>query len=300
MRHTPILVNEILDHIPLHATKFFDGTLGHGGHAEYIMQNAKLTMQNSWILNLESWIVYIWVDRDISMLNKAKGFLEWYQDQMCFVQWSYAELECITEESGVEVFDWMLLDIWVNMDHFKTAERGFSIKLDGPLDMRFDVSKGITASEWLFKVKEKEFGQALELYSDFRPGYIEKFLKAYYQNKTRYETTHQFVKWLRDFGMNDKVMAILFQVIRIVVNDELGELTVFLQKFYKYLTVGGRCCFLTFHSIEDRIVKQAFQWLVETGHFKLVNKHVIAPTWQEKQKNKASSSCKMRVIEKIN
>lgn len=149
----------------------------------------------------------------------------------------------------------MLLDIGVNMDHFKTAERGFSIKLDGPLDMRYDRSTGKSANDWLFSVKEKEFKEILEQYTDFRPGYIEKFLKAYYQNKTRYGTTHQFATRLRSFGMNDKVMAVLFQAIRIAVNGELDELQNFLQIFYKFLTIGGRCCILTFHSIEDRMVK---------------------------------------------
>jgi 16S rRNA (cytosine1402-N4)-methyltransferase len=233
------------------------------------------------------------------MIVKAKGFLEKFHNDIVYIQGSYAEFDRIEEESGVEQYDWMLLDIGVNMDHFKTADRGFSIKLDGPLDMRFDRAVGISASDRLYMAREKELRKALEDYTDFRPAYIETFLKAYIHNKKRYTTTHQFVKRLRDFGMNDKVMAVLFQAVRIAVNNELDELTDFLQKFDKYLTVGGRCCFLTFHSIEDRIVKQAFQKLVDTGHFVLINKHVIAPTWQEKQRNKASSSCKMRVIERI-
>ena len=107
------------------------------------------------------------------------------------------------------------------MDHFKTAERGFSIKLNGPLDMRFDTSQGIPASEWLYNVKDKEFTTVLTSYTDFSPKFIEKFIKAYYQNKTCYPTTHQFVERLHEFGMNDKVIAILFQSIRIAVNDEL-------------------------------------------------------------------------------
>ena len=258
MRHTPILVTEILSHIPLHAIRFLDGTLGHGGHAEAILESRNNPSAFGTSLSQGS-TKYIGVDRDSAMLEKAKGFLSKFGEEMSYVQASYAEMERISQESGVEEFDWMLLDIGVNMDHFKTAERGFSIKMDGPLDMRFYVSKGITASDRLFKVRDKEFRQALEEYSDFRPGYIEKFLKSYYQNKTHYKTTKQFVDRLHIFGMNDKVIAILFQVIRIVVNDELGQLRVFLQIFYKYLTVHGRCCFLTFHSIEDRIVKQAFQ-----------------------------------------
>jgi 16S rRNA (cytosine1402-N4)-methyltransferase len=130
-------------------------------------------------------------------------------------------MERITQESGLQQFDWMLLDIGVNMDHFKTADRGFSIKLDGPLDMRFDRAVGISASDWLYTAREKELRKALEDYTDFRPAYIETFLKAYIHNKTRYETTHQLVDRLRIFGMNDKVMAVLFQAIRIAVNNEL-------------------------------------------------------------------------------
>jgi 16S rRNA (cytosine1402-N4)-methyltransferase len=285
--------------IPTHATRFFDGTLGHGGHAEYIIQNVKWKMQDSNLWSQISDLKYIWVDRDSNMLVKAKGFLEKFQDEVIYIQGSYAELHRIQEESWVAQYDRMLLDIGVNMDHFKTADRGFSIKLDGPLDMRFDRAVGISASDWLYTAREKELRKALEDYTDFRPAYIETFLKAYIHNKKRYDTTHQFVKRLRDFGMNDKVMAVLFQAIRIAVNNELGELTDFLQNFDKYLAVWGRCCFLTFHSIEDRIVKQAFQKLVDTERYVLINKHVIAPTRQEKQKNKASSSCKMRVIEKV-
>lgn len=293
LRHTPILVDEILAMIPLWAQFFLDGTLGHWGHAEYVLKQ-RLEQKP----NIQQNIQYIWVDRDPAMLAKAQGFLSQY-DHIRYIQSSYADLERISTESGIAQFDRMLLDIGVNMDHFKTAERGFSIKMDGPLDMRFDTSEGITASQRLARVKDTELRQALTDYSDFRPKVIDTFIKFFYQNKTIFTTTHQLVQFLQDAGMNQKMIAIVFQVIRIVINGELNELQTFLTHFPKYLAVGGRCAFLTFHSIEDRMVKLAFKQLVDTGTYQLINKHVIKPSRVEQQRNKASRSCKLRVIEKI-
>lgn len=232
------------------------------------------------------------------MLAKAQGFLSQY-DHIRYIQSSYADLERISTESGIAQFDRMLLDIGVNMDHFKTAERGFSIKMDGPLDMRFDTSEGITASQRLARVKDADLRQALMDYSDFRPKVIDTFIKYFYQNKAIFTTTHQLVQFLQDAGMNQKMIAIVFQVIRIVINGELDELQTFLTHFPKYLAVGGRCAFLTFHSIEDRMVKLAFKQLVDTGTYQLINKHVIKPSRAEQQRNKASRSCKLRVIERV-
>lgn len=103
---------------------------------------------------------------------------------------------------------------------------------------------------------------------------------------------------LRKIHVNDKQLAVIFQVLRIVVNDELGHVERFLATLPDLLSVGGRCAIITFHSVEDRLVKLAYKSLAETGEFELVNKKVIAPHYKEVQQNKAARSAKLRIIER--
>lgn len=291
LRHTPVLLHEVLSFLPPTWGVVLDGTLGHGGHTQAMLQQAHTTGVSLHVVG---------VDKDLQMIAKAKDFLGSEQDKVTIVQGSYADFSKIVEQSGVHQFDFMLLDLGVNMDHFKVAERWFSIKLDGELDMRYDTTQGVPVSQRLTTASREELLHARETYTDFWPKYrdwmTDELLQA---RKTQtFHTTQEFRTWAHGLGINDKHLAVLFQAMRITVNDELGELEKFLQLFTSFLIPWGKCCIITYHSIEDRIVKYACKELEEQWRIHLVNKKVIKPTWQETQKNKAARSAKMRVVQR--
>lgn len=291
-KHEPVLLEETLAMLPEQCRFVMDGTLGHGGHTGKIIEKCKTQ-------NIKYKI--IGVDRDVEMMEKAEIFLEdaWMRDGVCFIQGSYADFWKITHESGIEKFDFILIDIGVNMDHFKVAERWFSIKKDGPLDMRYDRTQWLSAEKRLAQANYNDILNMFQTHTDFGEKFTQRIAEELHvaKRKQKFSTTWAMKIWAKDRGINDKKLAVIFQALRIVVNGELDELTVFLQSFYKYLTPGGRCVVLTYHSGEDRMVKYAFKDIVEQGMGTLVNKKVIKPSWQEVKKNKAARSAKLRCIE---
>jgi len=206
----------------------------------------------------------------------------------------------ITSESWVPAFDCMLLDLGVNMDHFKVAERGFSIKLDGDLDMRFDTTSWMPVSERLKKTHFEELDTLFTHYTDFWQQYREWISRELIiaKRKNPFETTGDVKVWAKKHGINAKVLAILFQAWRIYINNELGDLEDFLKIFDNYLLPWGRCCVITYHSSEDRLVKVRFKELVDKKEWLLYNKKVIKPNRKELERNKASRSAKLRIFEK--
>ena len=290
--HTPVLLDEVLARLPEDLSTMMDGTLGHGGHSLSILETRHQKPENSPIKKI------VWVDRDVVMLAKAKERLHDFGSQMSYVQGSYADFAKITSESWVQLFDAILLDIGVNMEHFKDGERGFSIKHDGPLDMRFDITHGIPASERLQTCTTNQFHTMLSNYTDFTQKWIGHLTQAFFLTPRVFSTTKEISAWANTVGMNDKTIAIFFQAIRIVVNGELDEFASFLTQFVDHLSPGGRCIILTYHSIEDRMAKVALKDLEDANKVAILTKHVIQPTWKEKQRNPASRSAKMRVVEK--
>lgn len=305
--HDPVLLQEVLDAIPSDARFIMDGTLGHGGHSIEIMNNAKSSEREKWKSNNKNISVgthimrpihIVGVDRDRTMMQKAQERLQEFASQMCYVQGSYAEFQRITTESWVAHFDVILLDIGVNMEHFKDGERGFSIKKDGPLDMRFDIASWIPASLWLKQCNKEQFKTMLTSYTDFSEKRIVHATDSFFLTSRDFATTKELYERAKSINMNDKAMAVFFQAIRIVVNGELDEFASFLKTFIEYLAPWGRCIILTYHSIEDRMAKNAFKALEDAGKATILTKHVIQPTWKEKERNPAARSAKMRVLMK--
>ncbi len=293
LRHIPVLANEIYENLPQNWTAWFDGTFGHWWHAEFFLSHEKGKREINDIR-------IIGTDIDINMIEKAKELIKEYKDNIKILHSSYANIDTISKEYWA--FDYELLDLWVNLEHFKDWTRWFSIKTDAPLDMRFDQKKNeITAEKRLKTEKNEIIKSALEEYWDFSPKTAEYLTKLFDEKrkKSPFKTTFELKDFLSEYHFNQKKIAVIFQVIRIMVNKELDQLKIFLSAFPTTLKKGWRCLIITYHSVEDRITKNALKELAEQGEFKLINKKVIIPHYTEVQKNKAARSAKLRIIEKL-
>lgn len=293
LRHIPVLANEIYENLPQNWTAWFDGTFGHWWHAEFFLSHEKEKREINDIR-------IIGTDIDVNMTEKAKELTKEYRDNIKILHSSYANIDAISKEYWA--FDYELLDLWVNLEHFKDWTRWFSIKTDAPLDMRFDQEKNeITAGKRLKTEKNEIIKSALEEYWDFSPKTAEYLTKLFDERrkKSPFKTTFELKDFLSEYHFNQKKIAVIFQVIRIMVNKELDQLKIFLSAFPTTLKKGWRCLIITYHSVEDRITKNALKQLAEQGEFKLVNKKVIIPHYTEVQKNKAARSAKLRIIEKL-
>ena len=293
LRHIPVLANEIYENLPENWEQGFDWTFWHWGHAEFFLSHEKGKRK----INK---IKIVGTDIDLNMIKKARELTKEYKNNINILHSSYANIASISKE--LWQFDYELLDLWVNLEHFKDGSRWFSIKTDAPLDMRFDQSENdMTAEKWLKTTKPEIIKDALEEYWDFSPKtseYLTKLLCEQRQ-KSPLTTTFQLKDFLLLHHFNQKKIAVIFQVIRIMINKELDQLKVFLADFPTTLKKGWRCFIITYHSVEDRITKNALKALAEKWEFKLINKKVIVPHYTEVQKNKAARSAKLRIIEKL-
>lgn len=291
LRHLPVLAQEVYQSLPEKIDTYFDGTLGHWWHVEYILSR---------IENL-SWIKVIWVDRDWDILQKAKIFLDKYKNKIDFINQSYAQIELILKQVWLQKVDFFLLDLWVNLEHFKDYTRWFTIKSDAKLDMRYDKRQEFTAQDLINNYSVEQLSGLLQKYWDFSPKYsailASNIVNA--RKNQNIDTTFKFKDLLRSSKLWEKQIAVVFQCIRIEVNNELWELEDFLKKFPEYINKWWRCVIMTYHSIEDRIVKYAFKELAESWKFELINKKVIKPNYKEVVQNKASRSAKLRIIQSL-
>lgn len=294
--HKPVMLNEVIEYMPKGCSVVMDWTLGHWWHSIAMLEH----MRQSWLDNP----IVIWVDRDEKMISKAKiqigeNLTKPEKHWVTIVQWSYADFDLIVQESWQQKFDYILIDIWVNMDHFKEADRWFSLKLDWKMDMRYDTSLWTPVYEWLEKANYTTLYNNFTLYTDYTEKYIDRLTKELIiaKNKKPMITTLDFADRAKTVWINDKKLAVIFQSFRILINDELWELDKFLQSFIKYIPSKWRCAVMSYHSWEDRRVKEAFKNYEQQWLWVSLSKHVIKPNRTEVKKNKASRSAKMRVFE---
>lgn len=291
LRHKPVLAQKIYELLPGQTGLVVDGTFGHGGHSEFILRNAAQTHQPVRVLAL---------DRDIDVANKGLQRCADVADHLTFVQASYAQLPAILKERKLPWADFILLDLGVNMEHYKDPERGFSYQGDAPLDMRFDRTVGPTAAHRLATASKETLAQTFVMYADTPPHKAESLAAAILNHRKvqPFTTTGALFTFLIGERVHPKKIGALFQAIRITINNELNELLVFLDHLAEVLNPWGICCILTYHSIEDRLVKQKFKELAEDDKkWALLTKKAIKPDYREVQANKAARSAILRVIQ---
>lgn len=286
MYHQPVLLKETLESIPSDAKVIIDGTFGHGWHSMAIAEQfpqAKI----------------FGIDRDQAMISKAQERL-WPDSNIAIWHGSYADIMSLCKSTWIQWVDYILLDIGVNMDHFKDGSRGFSVHEDAPLDMRFDMSQDLTAEQIIHNESIDKLSAIFQRYADFAPDKANELAQTIAKERKQHsiQTTGELRTILGLCGLGKKASTVIFQAIRIAVNQELKQLEDFLQSFDDVLNPWGRCAIMSYHSIEDRLVKQSFKNKVASENYIAIHKKAIKPSWQEVQQNRAARSAVLRIIEK--
>jgi len=235
------------------------------------------------------------MDLDSNMILVAQKTLENIPN-ITYIHDSYSNIDWVISQYWKA--DFVLLDLWVNMDHFKIWSRWFSINYDSSLDMRFDQEQKNSAYDIINKGSSIQLEKIFIDYADFTPSKAREIADKIVQTRKNSEikTTFDLKNILWECGLGKSASTIIFQAIRIQTNHEIQNLEIFLSKLPDILSPWWICSIITFHSIEDRVVKKAFQELAFSKGFELVNKKVIKPTYQEVVKNKASRSAQLRII----
>jgi 16S rRNA (cytosine1402-N4)-methyltransferase len=304
MQHKPVLYQEIIHALqPRNGGRYVDGTLGAGGHARGILEACA---PDGLLLGL---------DVDPQALALARETLAPYEKRIHLVQASHITLAEQLASLKWDAIDGMALDLGASSMQFDNAERGFSFMQDGPLDMRFGPQAAMSAEDIINTYDEKELADIIFRYGEDRDS--RKIAKAIVMNRPL-RTTRELVAVIEKASprRGDRVHPATqtFQALRIVVNEELAAVEKTLPQAVTSLNVGGRCAVISFHSLEDRIVKEYFReqskelinppyeriYEVERkAVVQLVNKKPILPTDEEIKDNPRARSAKLRIIEKI-
>ena len=285
--HIPIMVREVIQYLQISkAGSYIDCTIGYGGHARHILNR------------LSSSGKLIGIDKDDEAIKFCKKNLSIYRNVQLF-QTSYHKIQDILSISKTQKVDGMLLDLGLSSAQLDSNYRGFSYKIDSELDMRFDLSQKFKANDFLNFRSRKEIADTIFKYSDERRSrtIADNILKM-----RPVKNVFELVEAIRISTPpknRNKTLARVFQAIRIIVNDELSILENFLSKFCNQLCIGGRIIFISFHSLEDRIIKHALKDLSIKKKIKILTKKPISPSKEEKYSNRRSRSAKLRAAEKI-
>lgn len=308
-KHTPIMLEDVLNGLNIKLDGiYFDGTLGGAGHSKEILKQ----LNNNGLL--------IGCDKDAEALSVSQKRLSEINSHFVLVHDDYKNFKTILEQLNIEKVDGILLDLGVSSYQLDNEERGFSYRFDAPLDMRMDRSKSLTAKEIVNTYSQKELEKIFFSYGE------EPFSKQVAKNIVEFrqekplETTFELVEIIKK-SMPEKVLRSkghpakrIFQALRIEVNGELKDLEQTLQDMIEKLAPQGRICVITFHSLEDRIVKNVFKLCATDcicskeipvcvcGHKKtvtLINKKPIEASAKEQEINPRSSCAKLRIAEKI-
>lgn len=298
--HVPVLLKESVDGLNIgEGSVIVDVTFGGGGHSREIYSRLD-----------EDGHLYSF-DQDADAEKNAEGF---DAEKFTFVRSNFRYLKNWMRYYDEEEIDGVLADLGVSSHHFDDSERGFSFRFEGKLDMRMNQRAGKTAADVVNTYDEKQLSDILYLYGELKQSrkIASAIVKARTQKKI--ETIGDFLEVVKPFFKNErekKDMAKVFQALRIEVNHEMDALRDMLKAATELLRPGGRLVVITYHSLEDRIVKN----LMKTGNvegkedkdffgrvntpFKLVNRQVIVPADEEQEMNPRSRSAKLRIAEKI-
>jgi 16S rRNA (cytosine1402-N4)-methyltransferase len=274
---------------------FCDATVGMGGHARAILEQ---TAPDGRLVG---------IDRDRDALAEAKVALQSFGDRVTLVHAPFARARAVLEELGVVPVDGFLVDLGVSSPQLDRAERGFSFRSGGPLDMRMDQSTGETLGEFLGRVDEADLEHIIREYGEER--FARRIARSIVEARdtsglgTTAELAAVVARAMPRHEWHKNPATRTFQALRIALNDELGQLEAFLDGVTDCLKPGGRLCVIAFHSLEDRIVKRRFRTLAgrEGGPavLKILTKHVVPASGAERARNPRARSAHLRAAERI-
>ncbi|MBU0528691.1 16S rRNA (cytosine(1402)-N(4))-methyltransferase RsmH [bacterium] len=286
--HQPVMVSEVMSHLITDVNGIYiDGTIGLGGHSKEILSS----------LNKKGHLIGI--DRDDKTLSIAEKNLARISTNFSLYNRSYADTDLIIKEFGKQAVNGILLDLGLSSAQLNDQSRGFSFNGDGTLDMRFDQQHGATAEQILLSKPETEIADFIRLYSE------ERYAKKIAYNIKRAEKMatvddiREAIRLSTPPAKRNRTFARVFQAIRILVNDELNQLNIFLDKFINQLCIGGKIVIISYHSLEDRLVKLAFKKLKAEGQLLILTKRPLIATNDEVTENSRSKSAKLRAGERI-
>lgn len=301
--HLPVLLAETIESLqPAPGKLIFDGTLGGGGHSEALLQQG---------------VRVVAMDQDERALIYANARLKSYADRFCALRGNFRHFPQIVEEAGVSGFDGMLVDIGVSSHQLDDGARGFSFNKDAPLDMRMDTDADQTAADVVNTAAEEELSQLFFDYGE-EPN-ARRIARAIVKARASclIQTTTQLAEIVAAASPKRgkrHPATLVFQALRIAVNDELAALRDFLAAAPKWLKPGGRLAVITFHSLEDRIVKQTFahlaapeldrpEWPAPRTNpdcvLKLITRKPIEASEVERELNPRARSARLRVVERL-
>jgi 16S rRNA (cytosine1402-N4)-methyltransferase len=293
IHHQPVMLQEVVAYLALQpGATVIDASVGGGGHAAELLTR------------IEPRGRLIGIDRDARALEVCKDRLKPWEDRVRLIHASFGDLGVLLDQGGLEPVDGLLFDLGISSLQLDDPARGFSYRVDGPLDMRMDQGSGSRAHDLIQNVSVHELVHMIETYGEER--YARRIAQAIVtarQQDPLYTTLDlaQVVRSVIPSRMAHKTLSRVFQAIRIAVNDELVELERALASLPALLRPGGRCVFIAYHSLEDRRVKTTFRLLSKADPpvLRVLTKKVVRPTQQELSHNKRARSARLRAAERV-
>ena len=303
MSHVPVLYDEVLDNLQPYANgTYLDATVGAGGHTNGLLN---YSAPHGRVLAL---------DKDPDAVRLVREKLATLSSRVTIVQASYINMETVAQTYKFNQFDGILLDLGLSSRQLDEAKRGFSFRQTGPLDMRFDPTSGKTAADLINSLSEGDLADIFWRYGEER--FSRQIARIITQNRP-IETTTQLANLITQHikrSSHTHPATRIFQALRIAVNDELQTVEEGIKTAVRLLKKRGRIAVISFHSLEDRIVKQYFRRLsmscvcppkqpvctCETeAVLRLITRKAIKPSNNEVQKNPRCRSARLRVAEKL-
>ena len=291
--HTSVLLDESIDALQVKSgERYIDATLGGGGHSLEIVQRGGIVLG----LDIDE-DALDYVEKEVRSKNQEA------RERLTIAKGNFKNIDKLAKENGFDRVAGIVFDFGVSSHHFDEPSRGFSIQHDGPLDMRMDQDLGVKAADLLAVLPKGELYELFTKFGEERFAYAIASSIVRARQVARIETTKDLVvvinKVVRKREEAMHAATRIFQALRIAVNDELTSIEESLPKAVQLLQAKGRIAVISFHSLEDRIVKNAFKAFEEKGFGTIVTKKPLVPTDEEVARNTRSRSAKLRIFEKI-
>lgn len=292
--HVPVMVQEVIHWLaPEKGGIYVDCTLGCGGHTLAILESTGGKVK------------VVGIDRDEKTLEVAREHLEGYGEKLNLLRANFTEIDKVLKDKGIDKVDGILFDLGLSSFQLDDPDRGLSFRYDAPLDMRMDKQQELTAAQIVNRSPEEELAQIIRKLGEER--WAKRMAKFIVREREEHPiiTTKQLVDTLKRAvpakfrrGRRIHFATRVFQALRIAVNDELNNLRIGLEKAIHQLLEGGRVCVISYHSLEDRIVKRKFKQ-AEGKELKLLTSSVVRPSKGETKDNPRARSARLRAAQRI-